>query len=267
MKKMLCGLAFLILAAQLPLWSYDQSPYYLQVVPEAIWAAATGGGTWVTEIQITMIGSGTADLYGYFYYNGGQRGPFLLYDGLEQYNSLRYTNFLAKMRALDGSFEYYGRVGPLEIFDVYVNPIAVQAKIVNGNYGKTLPALSYASAANSIAVTRPMFIQDLAQDLTYRTSVGIFNGSTVTTYTLRFTIVNANNVKVGADFEKTIGPYGFMSFNPFAEAGVPSGLYNNCWLAISATAGDSAVPGVFCYASGANNYTNDTYALIARPRN
>jgi hypothetical protein len=236
MKKILCGLAFLVLAAQLPLWSYDQSPYYLQVVPEAIWAAATGGGTWVTEIQITMIGSGTGVLYGYFYYNGGQRGPFLLYDGLEQYNSLRYTNFLAKMKALDGSFEYYGRVGAL-------------------------------SAANSIAITRPMFIQDLAQDLTYRTSVGIFNGSTVTTYTLGFTIVNANNVQVGADFQKTIGPHGFMSFNPFAEAGVPSGLYNNCWLAISAVAGDSAVPGVFCYASGANNYTNDTYALIARPRN
>jgi hypothetical protein len=265
MKKMLCGLALLVLAAQLPLWSYDQSPNYLQIVPEAIWAAATGGGTWVTEIQVTVF-EANSSLVAYFYYNGGKRGPIILYEGLPQYRTIRYNNILGTLGAFEsGVFDYYGRVGTLMIFDPLARPIAVQAKIINGNYGKTRPGLSF-TKANSVALGRPMFIQDLAQHAACRTSVGIFNMHTTESYTLKFTIYNTYHEVIGSQFYKSIGPEAFMSFNPFAEAGVGSGLYNNCWLEISAIGGGDTELGVFCYGSGANNYTNDTYALIARPR-
>jgi len=267
MKRIFSGLALLALASQLPLWGYDQSPSYVQVVPEAIWAAATGGGTWVTEIQVTVLGSYNASLYAYFHYNGGRRGPILINENLPPYRTIRYNNFLATMHQLDpGIFEYYGRVGALQLFTAIIPNIAVQAKIVNGNYGKTRPAVSYAEA-NSVALGRPMFIQDLAQHTACRTSVGVFNLNTTESYTLKFTIYNTYHDIIGSEFYKTLGPEAFMSFNPFAEAGVGSGMYNNCWLEINAIGGGSTNMGVVCFGSGANNYTNDTYALIARPRN
>ena len=38
MKKSVCIVGFLFLAAQLPLWGYDISPSNRQIVPEVIWA-------------------------------------------------------------------------------------------------------------------------------------------------------------------------------------------------------------------------------------
>ncbi len=66
MKKALCIIGLLVLAAQLPLWGYDTSPSTVQIVPEAIWAAATGGGTWVTELQILSLASTPADVLVFF---------------------------------------------------------------------------------------------------------------------------------------------------------------------------------------------------------
>ena len=34
---------------------YDNGPSSLQILPEAIWAAATGGGTWMSEVQIVDV--------------------------------------------------------------------------------------------------------------------------------------------------------------------------------------------------------------------
>jgi len=55
-----------------------------------------------------------------------------------------------------------------------------------------------------------------------------------------------------------------LSFNPFVQAGVPSGTYDNCWLLIEVTVGGYVTGGLMCYGSLANNYTNDTYALMAK---
>ncbi len=62
MKRWLHIVAFLVLGAQLPLLGYDTSPSNLQIVPEAIYAAATGGGTWATDVQITNFGSVPANV-------------------------------------------------------------------------------------------------------------------------------------------------------------------------------------------------------------
>ena len=261
MKKILCVVGFVVLAAQIPLWGFDTSPSSLQIVPEAIWAEATGGGTWVTEIQITNFAAEPATIEVWFSYSGGSRSNIILYTGLAQYHSVRFSNILSQLQTLDSSFTYYGRVGAL-ILDGSPGLIQVQAKTVNGNYGKTFPGLNVV-AGNTAAEGRPMIIQDLAQNATYRTSVGIYN-PTIGNLTIQFTIVNANNSTVGSTFSKTLLEEGFLSFNPFVQAGVPSGTYENCWLLIEVTVGGGVDQGLMCYGSIANNYTNDTYALMAK---
>jgi hypothetical protein len=263
MKKMLCVMVFLVLAAQLPLWSYDQSPSDRQILPEAVWAAAAGGGTWVTEVQITCFSSAAADINVYFYYNGGYTGSFLIETGLAQFHSTRFDNILSTIDEKDvGGTIYYGKVGAIWFYSSNSSQkIMVQARTVNGNYGKTFPGLGVVDA-NSAVVNRDMVIQDIVQDSNYRTNVGVFNSST-TIYTVSFLILKADGSSVG-NFSLTLAPSEFRSFNPFALAGHAQSSFSGCWLFIHPTAGDSTAPGVFCYGSIANNYTNDTYALIAR---
>ncbi len=268
MKKALCVVVFLFVAAQLPLWSYDQSPANWQVLPEAVWAAATGGGTWVTEVQITAFTSTSAEINCYFHYNGGSSANITLPYIVDQYHSLRSINILLTIDFYDSSsLVYYGKAGAVWFWTTSVSSaISVQAKTVNGNYGKTLPALGVVGA-NSVAQGRAMIIQDIMQTSTYRTNCGFFNSSVSATYQVTFRIIDSNNGTVGSDIVRTLGPYDFISLNPFAAAGVPSGTYTNCWLYIFATSGGTDVRGVMCYGSIANNSTNDTYALISRPFN
>jgi len=266
MKKVLCIAAFLVLAAQLPLWSYDTSPSNQQIIPEAIWAPATGGGTWVTEIQILSLASTAADVFAYFDVTGGTTvGPFLVSSGLTQFHSARSANILSTLDALDSSsFVYYGKVGALWFETSNINSlIQVQAKTVNGNYGKTFPGLNIIES-NTAAEGRPMVFLDLVQNAKYRTFVGAYNTSSTATYVVRFQIINGNNVQVGSLIDKTLAPFGFISFNPFTEAAAPAGNYENCWLTVDVLSGGSDFNGVMCFGSIANNYTNDTYALIAR---
>ena len=51
------------------------SPAQYKVLPEVIWASATGGGTWVSEVQLTDVTGGSQVSV---YYNTllGRRGPF-----------------------------------------------------------------------------------------------------------------------------------------------------------------------------------------------
>jgi len=265
MKKVPAIVAFLVLAAQLPVWSYDQSPSNWQVLPEATWALASGSGTWVTEVQITSFSTTAADINVYFYYNGGYTGSFPLYAGLEQHDSIRYSNILEMIDSLDsGDTVYYGKAGAIWFWTTSTSSaIQVQAKTINGNYGKTFPGLGVVEA-NTAAQGRAMVIEDLVQDTTYRTNIGVYNSSDDATYTVYFTVINSINAPIGSTFSLTLGPHAFRTFNPFNLAGVPSGTYSNCWLFIYVITGGSDVRGVFAYGSLANNYTNDTYALIAR---
>ena len=82
MKKSLM-MAFVlaaVLAAPMFLQAFDNQPATEKVVPECIWAAAAGGGTWVTEIQIINRSaiSTTGHVNATFYHSGGAWGPFQL---------------------------------------------------------------------------------------------------------------------------------------------------------------------------------------------
>jgi hypothetical protein len=261
MKKALCVAGFLVLAAGLPLWGYESSPSATQIIPEAIWAAATGGGTWVSELYLTNYGPAATDIYAMFSYGLGYRGPLLLVAGLNQNLSARFSNILSQLQTLDPSFTYYGRVGGLTLY-TQGTPIHAQVRTVNGNFGKTFPGLSLIEG-NTAAEGRSMTIQDLAQTSTYRTFVGAYNTG-VFTYVVRFRIVDADNIQAGSAFDKTLGSYHFMSFNPFTEAKAAPKDYEGCRLLVEVISGGSSYYGVALFGSIANNSTNDTYALIAR---
>ena len=55
------------------------SPAQHKVLPEVIWAAATGGGTWMSEVQVTDI-SGGSQVSVYYSTAAGRRGPFILWN-------------------------------------------------------------------------------------------------------------------------------------------------------------------------------------------
>jgi hypothetical protein len=270
MKKGLCFAAFLVLvlAARVPLSGYDTSPSWLQVVPEAIYAPATGGGTWATDVQITNFGSVAADIYAFFSYNGGTTGPIARSQSLPTYHRVAYAYILGAIDTEDpGPLKYLGKVGAVWFVPQNESAkIQVEAMTLNGNFGKSAPALNIA-AVNSAAVNRPMILQHLVQNDVYRTFVGVHNTSTTETFTVQFIIVSAIDTTIGSVFTKTLAPLAYLSFNPFKEAGVPTQICANCWLLIQPTAGGTGPAGVMCYGSIANNYTNDTYALIARMYN
>jgi len=265
MRKGLCIVAFLALAAGLPLWGYDTSPSNWQIVPEVIWAAATGGGTWVTELQITNFGPNPLTLRLYFDSTAGPDSAGIDIGPIPVNNSEKLANILATMDALDSTAQvYYGLVGGLWVRDnSEANTFQIQAQTVNGNYGKTFPGLNIIQG-NTLGTGRPMMVQGLVRNATYRTSIGVYNTSGATSYTLRFTIYNATYGVVGTPFDKAFGALGYMAFNPFTQAGITTGDYDNCWLYVEVLTGGTVAQGPMVYGSIANNYTNDTYALMAK---
>lgn len=253
-------LAFLVIPSTL--LSYDTSPSSICIVPECIWAPATGEGTWVTELQITALMPGTI-INAAFCSNGGNGSVYNLWTSSGTNTSIRFSNILSILQARDPSFTYYGKVGTLMLFDLNsAHRFHAQARIMNGNYGKTLPGLPYDADGNSANVGRNMMIQDITQNTTCRTFVGCFNSSS-SGMTVQFAILNPSGRTVGNVFTKTFSSVQFMSFNPFAEAGLGSATYEYCRLYITSTASSVSGPGLFCFGSSVNNYTNDSAALMA----
>jgi len=265
MKRGLCIVAFLVLAAQLPLWGYDTSPSTVQIVPEVIWAVATGGGMWVTEVQITNFGPSPVSITLFFDTVYGPASTGYIIGPIPANNSVKYTNILETLDGLDPTSQvYYGRVGALWLINLSGdNTFQVQAQTVNGDYGKTFPGLNVVMG-NTLGLGRPMMVQGLVRNTMYRTSIGIYNSSSSVTYTVRFTIYNATYGVVGAYFDSTLGPLAFRSFSPFTQAGAMTGNYDNCWLYVEVISGGTAADAPLVYGSIANNYTNDTYALMAK---
>jgi hypothetical protein len=260
-------LSLVLLTGSFSLFSYDNSANVWKVLPECIWASATGGGNWVTEVQITSRGTTAATVNAYFYYGGGSfRGPFVLTTDLAQYHTVKFSNILSTLDGLDaGVFTYYGRVGAVWFYTSSTDAaIHVTAKTVNGNYGKTFPGLNMV-AANTAAQGRQMYIPLLNNTATYRTFTGFFNTSSTATYTVTFYVTGPAYTYVGTAFTKTFAPYEYLTFNPFVEAGVGAGSYDNYFLLINPTAGGSDVRGIMCFGAIANNTTNDPAALIAYP--
>jgi len=254
---------FVFLAAALSLGAHDNSPSNWQVLPEVIWAPATGGGTWNTEVQIidcTQSGGSKVTVY-FFYGNGNIRGPFILWWAPDAaYQSGKFNNILKNVQDwFDPGFNYYGKVGAMWFLTQDINhKILVTARTVNGNYSKTLPGLNTYDL-NTANVDRLMVIPNLAQHSQYRSTVGIHNMEGSSIY-VRFALVDSTNHAIGSEFYMNFVAHDFQAFYPFAEAGVPTGAYDNVWLIVQPISGTGKL---FCFGATANNTTNDPAAHIA----
>jgi hypothetical protein len=266
MKKffVLIAMCALVLAFS-PAVFADMSPARQVVIPEGIWAAATGGGTWITSLQIVAKNIGTNVYIQFFYQNTNSFRSVSMFTSSVDEQAVRYSNVLASMGTIDDTFDYYGRVGVLLIFGQDdSHPVYAQAMTTNGNYGKTFPSLSWNPALNSADVGREHVIPGMQNTSAWRTSTGFWN-STSSTMDVTFYVMVSGYVYNGTPITRTFQAWGFMSFNPFLQAGISGTSYTNCYLLIWPTAKAGSGQGLYCYGSLANNFTNDTMSLISQP--
>jgi hypothetical protein len=242
-------------------WAYDNSSSNYQVVPESIWAAATGGGTWVSEVQITDTTGGSVVSVYFDYGAGNRRGPFALWTSPGANQNVKYSNILSSIDALDaGAFTYYGRVGAVEFSTQDTShKIQVAARTLNGNYSKTFPGLNLTDS-NTANTARRMMIQNFVNNATYRSNCGFFNPTAVSV-TVEFRLLDENGNTIGSTFGRTLVGYDFQSFSPFNQAGVsyPTYSYDNVVLWVTPTSGSGKV---MVYGASANNTSNDPAAHI-----
>ena len=262
MKRMMIFLVLLVVCFSM--FAYDNSPSRYQILPEAIWAAASGGGTWTTEVQIYARNTtDPVDVYVWFFYGGGsRRGPFTM-TGLTVQHMLKYTNILSTIDSLDsGVFTYYGRVGTVWFQTVDSNDtILVQGKTLHsGGYGKTMNAMDYSPEGNTAAFSptwRGMMIQGITNSSTYRSTCGFFNVFS-TSITVRIALIYSTDAWLGYEDITLVGGE-FLAFDPFVRFGV-SGTYTNCRIWVDPLAGTGMV---MSFGASANNTTNDPAAHIA----
>lgn len=230
-------------------------PSDYKVIPEVLWAPASGGGDWKTEVQITdMTGGSEVSVY-YNCVTGDRRGPFLLFTGSSAGVSVKTPSLLQTLQALDPDFSYYGTAGAVEFgTQGSSHKIHVIARTYCGNYSKTFQGLSLVDE-NTAGYNRPVMVQNLASDSAYRTAFGVFNPGS-NPVTAEFTIMDQNGNTVGTSFSKTINSKQFLPVNPFVEAGVPypGDSYSNTWIKVDVTLGSD---GLFVYGATANNTTSD----------
>jgi hypothetical protein len=231
------------------------SPSNYQVIPEVLWAPATGGGTWMTEVQITDITGGSEVSVYYNASTGDRRGPITLFTGSGAGVSARTANLLATLDALDSGFDYYATVGTVEFVTQDADhKIQVMGRTANGNYSKTFQGLNN-NDANTASTERTLMVQNLVNDDTYRTAFGAFN-PTDSDVTVEFTLMDDSGSAIGTSFNKTFTGRQYQAFNPFTEAGVayPSYSYDNALIKVEVTSGSGQL---MVYGATANNVTSD----------
>ncbi len=242
---------------------YDNSPGSLQILPEAIWASATGGGTWESNVQVTDV-TGGSQVSVYYNTATGRRGPFLLWDNSvgSAFSSLKYDNLLRVIDAIDaGVFTYYGTVGSVEfVTQDYRHLLHVAARTLNGDYAKTLSGLNLV-IAETADTARSMLIQNFTNNDSYRTTCGFFN-PTADDVTVEFTLLDGVGAQIGTPFSRTFAGHDFQGFYPFTEAGVPypGSSFDNVILRVRPTSGAGKV---MCFGATANNASNDPAAHLA----
>ncbi len=139
-----------------------------------IWALATGGGTWMSNVQVTDV-SGGSQVYVYYNTATGRRGPFLLWDNSAgaALSSVKYSNLLQTIDGLDTeTFTYYGTVGAVEfVTQDGSHLLQAAARTLNGSYAKTFTALSLHDA-NTADTGRAMIVANLSNNVSYRSTGG-----------------------------------------------------------------------------------------------
>jgi len=236
------------------------SPYI--ILPECLWAAASGGGTWVTDVQIVDL-TGGSQVSVYFNYGYGlRRGPITVWNNSGgELSSFKFNNFLSFLNSIDTEFQYYGRAGAVEFITQDADHrIQVMARIYNGNCSKTVPGLIPCDE-NTAAGSRRLIIPYLVNNASYRSSCGFFN-PTSNQITVEFRLINNSGNIIGSLFTKSFSAYDFKAFNPFKEAGIPypAYSYDGVILLVRPVSGSGKV---ICFGASANNTSNDPAAHIA----
>ncbi len=241
--------------------TYVNSPSSYQVLP-GIWAPASGGGTWVTEAQITDFTGGSQVSVYFNYGGGGRRGPFALWTSAGTNQSVKLSNLLSEIDSADsGAFTYYGKVGAVEFFTQDSDhKIHVTSRVVNGDYSKTCSGLNYVDA-NTADTARQMIIQNLTSNAIYRSTVSCFN-PTADSLTVEFRLIDGNGNLIGSSFTKTFVGYDYQWVYPFDEAGrpYPAYEYDDVFIRITPVSGSGKI---MCFGASANNITNDPAAHVA----
>ena len=215
----------------------------------------------MTELQITDFTGGSEVSVYFTPFAGARRGPFTLWTGAGANNSVKYSNILETIDALDAGFDYFNKVGSLEfITQDGSHVIDVTTRTLNGNYSKTFQGLNYVEA-NTANTIRQMLIQNLSSNDLYRSAVGLFN-VTGESLTVEFTLIDGGGNVIGTSFSRTVSGNEFQSFNPFAQAGVayPAYSYDNVWIKINPTSGNGEI---MCFGATSSNSSNDPAAHSA----
>lgn len=241
--------------------NFNASSPYL-VLPECIWAAASGGGTWVTDVQVVDVTGGSMVSIYFNYGQGLRRGPITIWNnsGTSQ-TSLKIQNFLSFLASIDTGFQYYGRVGAVEFMTQDADHrLQVMARIYNGNYAKTIPGL-IPSGENVASGSGSLIIPYLVSNATYRSSCGFFNPTNLP-LTAEFRLYDSEGNPIGSTISRSFVGYDFQTFNPFTAAGAsyPSYSFNQAYLVVRVASGSGVLIG---FGSTVNNSSNDPASHLA----
>jgi len=236
---------------------YVNSPAERLIFPEVNWAAASTGGTWISEVHISDMTGGSV-VQAYYNYGTSRRGPFTLWTNAGGAGSnTTFANILQTLQGLDSGFTYNGTGGSLELVTQDGSHL-IQAAIrsYNGNVTRTFPALQDVDDTTA-AAGRDLMIPNISNDTQYRPSVALFNASS-DSVTVEVRIIGSNGSQIGSTISRTLAGYEMAGV-----AGLRNYTYSNAFIRVTVTGGSGRV-----IASGqsANNTSNDPAAHIAVQR-
>jgi hypothetical protein len=255
-KLFLLGLIFLmscgLLSAQ-----YETSPSSAKFIPEAVYAPATGGGVWRTEVQVESRDDNLTALYVYLFYGGGNYQYVNIPVNMDIWDVWKTSNILYTMDIYDSSgFDYYPRVGAVGIYT-----LSGSKRIVLN--ARTYHTSGYSKSFNGFEIhdgqlcrtNHHMEILNVQSNSTYRCAMSLFNPTSSNVSVTIFVMQS------GSSYSSTVfnlGPYDFAAFYPFDEVGW-TGNYNSAHIYVHHESGNGKV---MCLAALVHNATNDPSARV-----
>jgi uncharacterized delta-60 repeat protein len=237
--------------------AYYNSPAQRLILPEATWAPASGGGDWISELQLVdCTGGSTVQVY---YCSGtSRRGPFTLWDnaGGAAGSSAVFGNIVETIDGLDGeAFAYYGTGGALELVTqdgAHLLQAAVRTR--NGSYSRTFPGLQDREE-NTAAGGRVLLVPNLCYNGFYRPSLVLYNPS-ADSVTVDVTIVGGDGAQLGSTISRSLAGY---EQNTIVDE-LRAFAYDNAKARVQVTGGAGRV---IVSGQSANNMSNDPAAHVA----
>ncbi len=271
LKYWILGMALLSICFYMPAYSESRTdvkpagfiPSDDIIIPEVIWAPASGGGEWKTELIITDVDSSTGVDVSVYFNSGTDTYPIVnLWLSPGPGNSIKFSNILEILQGLDTENTYYGKIGALWLYcDDPNNTIMASARIYNGGYGKSYPGMAWTDE-NTVNVGFGMALHNLSHNANVRSAVSVFNAAAGGySMTADFVLVDSNANEIGF-FSKSFTPWESKAFDPFVEAGLGAGSYDNCALVVFPTSTGQSTPdrGLYVIGSSAMTSTNDSYS-------